>query len=188
MNRQTAIPLRERNIILIGFMGAGKTTIGQLVAKKLYRDFIDVDAEIERRQGMSIPEIFAQKGEAYFRKVERELIVDLCTNTRLKILSLGGGAYLQEEVRRACLAHGIVFFLDLSWDYWKEERLPLIVDSRPVLKNKTLEEVEQLFFQRQSAYALHHSRVVINELEAEQAADQIVESIKWMWDVYEPNQ
>lgn len=78
-------------------------------------------------------------------------------------------------------------FLDLSWDYWKEERLPLIVDSRPVLKNKTLEEVEQLFFQRQSAYALHHSRVVINELEAEQAADQIVESIKWMWDVYEPN-
>lgn len=104
-------PLRERNIILIGFMGAGKTTIGQLVAKKLYRDFIDVDAEIERRHGMSIPEMFAQKGEAYFRQVERELIVDLCTNTRLKILSLGGGAYLQEDVRRACLAHGIVFSL-----------------------------------------------------------------------------
>ncbi|KDE47085.1 shikimate kinase [Geobacillus sp. CAMR12739] len=187
MERQTIIPLRERNIILIGFMGAGKTTIGQLVAKKLYRDFIDVDAEIERRHGMPIPEIFAQKGEAYFRQVERELIVDLCMNTRLKIISLGGGAYLQEDVRRACLAHGIVFFLDLSWEHWKEERLPLIVDSRPVLKIKRWKKWSGSFLQRQSAYALHHSRVVVNELEAEQAAKQIVDSIKWTWDVYEPN-
>lgn len=112
MGAYSNIPLRERNIVLIGFMGVGKTTIGQLVAKKLYRDFIDVDQEIEKRHHMSIPDIFEQMGENYFRKIERELIVDLCTNTRLKIISLGGGAYLQEEVRNVCLSHCIVFFLD----------------------------------------------------------------------------
>ncbi|BDG36414.1 shikimate kinase [Saccharococcus caldoxylosilyticus] len=181
------IPLRERNIVLIGFMGVGKTTIGQLVAKKLYRDFIDVDQEIEKRHQMSIPAIFEQMGEDYFRKVERELIVDLCTNTRLKILSLGGGAYLQEEVRNACLSHCIVFFLDLSWECWKE-RLPLIVDNRPVLKNKTLEEIEQLFFQRRNAYSIHNSRVLTNNLDPETVANEIVESIKWTWEVYEPNE
>jgi shikimate kinase len=181
------IPLRERNIVLIGFMGVGKTTIGQLVAKKLYRDFIDVDQEIEKRHQMSIPAIFEQMGEDYFRKVERELIVDLCANTRLKIISLGGGAYLQEEVRKACLSHCIVFFLDLSWECWKE-RLPLIVDNRPVLKNKTLEEIEQLFFQRRNAYSIHNSRVLTNNLDPETVANEIVESIKWTWEVYEPNE
>ncbi|RAK13970.1 shikimate kinase [Anoxybacillus vitaminiphilus] len=186
MKEHSEIPLRERNIVLIGFMGVGKTTIGQLVAKKLYRDFIDVDQEIENRCNMPIPMIFEQMGEDYFRKVERELIVDLCTNTRLKIISLGGGAYLQEEVRNACLSHCIVFFLDLSWEYWKD-RLPLIVNSRPLLKNKTLEEVEQLFFKRREAYSLHNSRVLTNELDPETAAEQIVESIKLTWDLYQPH-
>ncbi|MBY6277817.1 shikimate kinase, partial [Symbiobacterium thermophilum] len=152
MGTYSNIPLRERNIVLIGFMGVGKTTIGQLVAKKLYRDFIDVDQEIEKRHHMSIPAIFEQMGENYFRKVERELIVDLCTNTRLKIISLGGGAYLQEEVRNACLSHGIVVFLDLSWENWKD-RLPSIVHDRPLLKNKALEEIKQLFELRKQAYS-----------------------------------
>ncbi|MGG5831629.1 shikimate kinase, partial [Bacillus pumilus] len=67
INRE--IPVRQRNIVLIGFMGVGKTTIGQLVAKKLYRDFIDVDQEIEKKYNMTIPEMFQQKGEAFFRPV-----------------------------------------------------------------------------------------------------------------------
>ncbi|MBA2875152.1 shikimate kinase [Thermaerobacillus caldiproteolyticus] len=180
------IPLRERNIVLIGFMGVGKTTIGQLVAKKLYRDFIDVDQEIEKIHNMSIPTIFQQLGEEYFRKVEKEFIVDICTNTRLKIISLGGGAYLQEEVRNVCLSKCIVFFLDLSWDSWKD-RIPLIVNSRPLLKNKTLEEIEELFFKRRDAYSLHNSRVSTNDLDPEAVADQIVKSVKWTWEIYEPN-
>lgn len=187
MKEYSELPLREKNIVLIGFMGVGKTTIGQLVAKKLYRDFIDVDQEIENRHHMSIPAIFEQMGEDYFRKVERELIVDFCTNKRLKVISLGGGAYLQEEVRNACLSHCIVFFLDLSWDCWKE-RLPLIVNNRPVLKNKTLEEIERLFLQRREAYSIHNSRLLTNDLDPETSANQIVESIKWTWEVYESNE
>lgn len=166
-----------KNIVLIGFMGVGKTTIGQLVAEKLDWEFIDTDQEIERRHHMSIPAIFEQKGEAYFRKVERKLIVDVCTKERQKVLSLGGGAYLQEEVRNACLSHGIVVFLDLSWENWKK-RLPSIVHDRPLLKNKTLEEIKQLFEQRKQAYSQYHYRVVTDRLDPETVATRMMELIR----------
>lgn len=186
MTEHTDISIREKNIAFIGFMGAGKTTIGQLVAKKLYRDFIDIDLEIERRHNMPVPQIFQEMGEAAFRKMERELIVSLCTSTRLKIISLGGGAYLQEEVRKVCLSHCIVFFLDLSWESWKE-RIPLIIDSRPVLQNKSLDEIEELFLSRKSAYSINHSQISTSEMDPDAVADQIVESLKLAWDLYHPN-
>ena len=183
MPENTELPIRERNIVFIGFMGAGKTTIGQLVAKKLYRDFIDIDQEIEKRHNMPVSQIFQELGEPAFRQMERDLIVSLCTNTRLKVISLGGGAYMQEEVRKVCLSHCIVFFLDLSWESWKE-RIPLIIDSRPVLQNKTLDQIEELFLSRRSAYSIHHSKISTSEIDAETAADQIVESIKLAWELY----
>lgn len=186
MTEKVSIPIREKNIVFIGFMGAGKTTIGQLVAKKLYRDFIDIDQEIEKKYNRSINEIFRDFGEKEFRRMERELIIDLCTNTTLKIISLGGGAYLQKEVRDVCLSRCIVIFLDVSWESWKE-RLPLIIDSRPVLQQKTLAEMEELFFQRRAAYAFHNSRVLTNNFDAESAANHIVDSIKTAWDIYQPH-
>lgn len=180
------IPIREKNIVLIGFMGVGKTTIGKLVAKKLYRDFIDVDIELEKQNNMTVSEIFNKLGEKQFRQMERDYIVDICTNSRLKIISLGGGAYLQEEVRKVCLSKCLVFFLDLSWDSWKD-RIPMIIDNRPVLKNKSLEEMEELFIKRQDAYSINNSRFSTNDLDPEAAADQIVESIKLAWDIYQPH-
>src|SRR4051812_1123463 len=86
---------REKNIVFIGFMGAGKTTIGKLVAKKLYRDFIDIDEKIEKEYNMPIPKIFAEIGEKAFREKEKELIQSQC-DYKLKIISVGGGAFLQE--------------------------------------------------------------------------------------------
>ncbi|GAA4720240.1 shikimate kinase [Brevibacillus fulvus] len=186
MTEHTEIPIRERNIVFIGFMGAGKTTIGKLVAKKLYRDFIDIDQELEKRHNRPVPQIFQELGEPVFRQMERDLIVSLCTNTRLKIISLGGGAYLNEDVRKVCLSHCIVYFIDLSWESWKE-RIPLIIDSRPILQNKTLDQIEELFLSRKSAYAIHHSKISTNQIDAETAAEQIVESIKLAWDLYQPN-
>ncbi|GIM46888.1 shikimate kinase [Collibacillus ludicampi] len=186
MSENIEIPIREKNIVLIGFMGVGKTTIGKLVAQKLYRDFIDVDEEIEKIYKIPITQIFKELGEKEFRKFEKEFIVNTCSQTKLKVISLGGGAFLHEEVRNVCLSRCIVIYLDLSWESWKE-RLPLIIDSRPVLQNKTLEEIEEIFFKRREAYALHNSKICTNDLPPETVADSIVESIKMAWDLYQPH-
>ncbi|WP_019241726.1 MULTISPECIES: shikimate kinase [Bacillus] len=177
--------LREKNIVFIGFMGVGKTTIGKLVAKKLYRSFVDIDEVIEAEYGMKCSEIFNTIGEKAFRTKEKEVISHYCQQ-KSKIISVGGGAFLQEEVRNICLSTSIVIFLDLSWDSWKE-RIHLIIDSRPVLQGKTIEEIEELFYARQKIYAVHNSRVQTDHQDIEEVADYIVESLKLAWDLYEPN-
>ncbi|MFT8321873.1 MAG: shikimate kinase [Bacillus sp. (in: firmicutes)] len=184
MNKRS-IPLKEKNIIFIGFMGVGKTTIGKTVAKKLYRDFLDVDQVIENEYNMPVPEIFHKFGEKTFREKEKEVIIDLCENKKLHIISLGGGSFLQEEIKKVCLENCIVIHLDLSWDSWKE-RINLIIDSRPVLQGKSMEDIEELFNKRKEAYADHHSKVLTDSKEIEEVADYIVESLKWAWELNEP--
>ena len=180
-----AVPLKERSIIFIGFMGVGKTTIGKLVAKKLYRDFVDIDEEIEMEFNMPVTQIFNKIGEKAFREREKSLITSLCEQ-RLQIISVGGGAFLQEEIRRVCLDSCIVFFLDLSWEGWKD-RISLIIDSRPVLQGKSINEIEELFYKRQEVYSVHHSKVETDNQDIEEIADYIVDSLKLAWELYESN-
>nr|WP_295971384.1 shikimate kinase [uncultured Bacillus sp.] len=178
------LPLREKSIVFVGFMGVGKTTIGKKVAKLLYRDFLDIDEKIEEEFGMSTAKIFKQFGEKAFRNKEKEIITKL-SEQPLHVISVGGGAFMQEDIRKACLANCLVFYLDLSWENWKD-RINLIIDSRPVLQNKTLAEMEELFYKRQSAYALHHSKVKTDNLNEDEVAAYITDSLKIAWDLYEP--
>jgi shikimate kinase len=176
--------LREKNIVFIGFMGAGKTTIGKLVAKKLYRDFIDVDEEIEKVCKMPIPKIFAEIGEKAFREKEKEFIQNLC-DYKLKIISVGGGAFLQEEIREICLSSSIVFYLDITWDAWKN-RLSSIIDSRPVLQGKSMEEIEELFYKRKEIYEHnYHSKIEISNQDMDELAEDIVKTLKLSWELHE---
>ncbi|MEH7136281.1 shikimate kinase, partial [Priestia megaterium] len=99
---------------------------------------------------------------------------------------VGGGAFLQEEIQKICLSNCIVFFLDLSWDSWKE-RISLIIDSRPVLQGRSLEDIEELFYTRQAIYSNHHSKVETDNLDIEEVANYIVDSLKMAWDIYEPS-
>lgn len=175
------VSLKEMSIVFIGFMGVGKTTIGKAVAKKLYRDFVDIDAEIEKEYNMPVSQIFKTIGEKAFREREKSLIKDFCSR-KMKIISVGGGAFLQEEIRQICLSTCLVFFLDLSWDNWKD-RISLLIDSRPILQGKTIDEIEELFYNRQVIYAEHHSKVVTDNHDAEEVADYIVESLKLAWEL-----
>ena len=174
------LPLREKSIVFIGFMGVGKTTIGKLVAEKLCRDFIDADEEIEKEFAMPATKIFETFGEKTFREKEESLIVGL-SQQPLKVISLGGGAFLNENIRKACLKNGFVIFLDLSFENWKE-RIGLLIDSRPILQNKNLEQIEDLYNSRQSAYAHYHSKVVIDEMNPEEISDYIVGTLKLAWE------
>ncbi|ASS94295.1 shikimate kinase [Peribacillus simplex] len=182
INKNTS--LRMQSIVFIGFMGVGKTTIGQKVARKLYRDFIDIDQEIEKEFNMPTTEIFKKFGEKAFREKEKS-VIESFSQQQLKIISVGGGAFLQEDIRNICLSNCIVFYLDLSWEYWKE-RIGLLIDSRPVLQSRSLEEIEELFYTRQEIYSYHHSKVNTNDLDVDEVAEFIVDSLKVAWDIYEP--
>ena len=103
----------KENLVFLGMMGSGKSSIGSLVAKKLNLEFIDIDKEIEKKLGMSIKEIFNSKGENYFRELEEKV-----TLKKLKInstvISLGGGAFVNQQIRKEVLKKHISFWLNWS--------------------------------------------------------------------------
>ncbi|MGG1676354.1 shikimate kinase [Neobacillus sp. NRS-1170] len=166
---------RENSIVFIGFMGAGKTTIGKLVAEKLNREFIDIDEEIEKEFNMPVTQIFKEFGEKAFRDREKSLITSLSQQKNL-IISVGGGAFLQEEIKKVCLFSSIVIFLDISFESWKE-RISQIIDSRPVLQGKSIEEMQELFNNRQKVYADHHFKIQTDNKNPVDIANQIIEKI-----------
>ena len=92
---------------------------------------------------------------------------------------------MQPEVREACLDNCTVLYLDVSWEEWKE-RLGILIDNRPVLQNRNIEEIEKLFYERQGAYALNNSTLSVDDRSPEEVANHIVESLKLAWDLYEP--
>jgi shikimate kinase len=85
-----------RNIVLVGFMGTGKTAVGKKLAERLHMEFVDLDAQIEERMGMSIGEIFHQFGEGYFRRLEKEVVSELFEHEGL-VLATGGGVVVDNE-------------------------------------------------------------------------------------------
>jgi shikimate kinase len=166
---------RDKSIVFIGFMGVGKTTIGKKVAAKLNRDFIDIDEQIEKEYNMPVSQIFSEFGETEFRDREKSLIASLAEQNQ-KVISVGGGAFLQEEIRQTCLESCIVIFLELSLEAWKD-RLGLIIDSRPVLRGKSMEEMEELFYKRQDIYRNHHLKISTDHKSVEEIADFIVKEL-----------
>ena len=101
----------NNNIVLTGMMGAGKTTVGKLLARRFLRPFADTDALIEEREGRSIPDIFAQDGEDAFRALELNLSRELSGQSGL-VVACGGGLPTQEEAISALKQNGLVFWLD----------------------------------------------------------------------------
>jgi len=134
------------NIFLVGLMGAGKTSVGRLLAKHFNKQFLDCDLEIERRTGVKIPVIFDIEGEDGFRTRESAMLHELA-GMREIVLATGGGAVVREENRRVLKQNGTVVYLRASLDdLWQRTRhdrnRPLLQNGDPRLK------LEQLFKQR----------------------------------------
>jgi len=102
----------NKNIVLLGMMGSGKSTIGYLLSKSIKLNFLDVDKIIEKKTGLKINNIFETKGEIYFRNLEEKITLKLLKNKR-RIISLGGGAFLNEKIRKEILKNNLSFWL--SW-------------------------------------------------------------------------
>jgi shikimate kinase len=139
-----------KNIHLIGPMGAGKTTIGRLLAKTLGMDFVDSDREIEKRTGVSIPMIFEYEGEKGFRKREAEILAEL---VRLEgiVLATGGGSILLPENRESLRRRGFVVFLSCSID--KQLERTHKDSNRPLLKSDNpRQKLLELFAVREPIY------------------------------------
>ena len=140
-----------KNIVLMGFMGAGKTTVGRKLAKTLSWEFIDTDEWIEKEQGKKISDIFAESGETAFRDMETELLKTLQERDGHFVLSIGGGMPVREENRALLQSLGTVVYLKTS----KEEIIKRVsgAKNRPLLQGGALEEkVTALMNARESIY------------------------------------
>lgn len=163
-------------VFLCGFMGCGKTTVGKIAAKKLGYCFCDSDELIVEREGMSIPEIFAEKGEPYFRQVEAEVIKSLCGKNI--IVACGGGAMLNPDTAAAAAKAGAVIFIDLDFEACYERISG--DENRPIVISSTKEELEERFNARYDVYMKHSTMQIDGSGSPLSTAELIIDAVKML--------
>jgi shikimate kinase len=168
------------NIYLVGLMGAGKTTVGRQLAKRLHRRFRDSDHEIEARTGVRIPVIFEIEGEAGFRKRETQVLAELARETGL-VLATGGGAILAPDNRRCLRESGLVVYLsatpEVLFERTRHDR------NRPLLHvDDPQAKLRELYAQRDPLYReAAHLVVQGNDVGAGHLAQRIEKELRAIW-------
>lgn len=161
----------DRPIVLVGFMGAGKSRIGRLLAERLNLPFADSDSEIAREAGMSIADIFREHGEAAFRSAERRVIAALLANGR-QVIAVGGGAFVDPDARRLIKESATTIWLDPAFDLIAE-RVSRSAE-RPLAAARSRDELQHLWEQRRPSYAEAHFRIETSDDDPERAVDRII--------------
>ena len=163
--------MRTDKLYLVGFMGAGKTTVARALGRRLGWRCEDVDERIEARERRTVAAIFAQDGEPRFRQLEREVLAELLV-PRDTVVASGGGTFAEDDNRAAMLADGAVAWLDVPFDRVLD-RLPPD-GRRPLAADRVL--MEQLYHRRHLAYRQAHVRV-----DAARPVDEVVERLlEWI--------
>lgn len=171
----------DRHIILIGFMGTGKSTLGAEIARLSQLSFIDLDEEIERKEGVRIAEIFTAFGESYFRRVESELLRNLLTNHRKPIvLATGGGAVLREENRQLMRDHGFIVRTEAARDEIIR-RLQHEQERRPLLMGDLEERIDQLLRERLHAYNFVDLTIHTDQMGIRDAAEKVLSAWQYVF-------
>ena len=158
----------QSNLVIVGMPSSGKTVIGQYIAASAKKRFVDVDAEIVRKAGMSIPEIFDKKGEDFFRDLEQSVIAEL-SNGRGLLIATGGGSVIRKENRDALAQNGFVVFLQRDTDL-------LETAGRPLSKDK--ETIKKLFIERLPYYKEVADFEVENNGDIESCKQKIVSAVE----------
>lgn len=165
----------SENVILIGFMGAGKSSVGRLLAKRLGRCFVETDDVIVAKEGRSIPEIFRAHGEGRFRELEAELL-DLLRLKRGDVIATGGGLPCREGRMEALKAMGRVVWLAGDFDALYERALRS--GSRPLLDGKPREEAVALYRAREPYYRQAHFSVDTSAMGVDQVVSRILSLLR----------
>ncbi len=160
------------NLILTGFMGTGKTTVGREIAKRLGREFVDMDALIEARTGLTVGTIFQQQGEAYFRRLEADLCRELASRSGL-VIATGGGTLIPDLNRELLMASGTVVCLTASLD--EILRRLARAEDRPLLQAANRRQrLEALLAERATVYERIPLRVDTTGFTVDEVADQVL--------------
>lgn len=164
------------HLFLTGFMGSGKTTIGSAVAKRLTREFVDLDEVVEARAGMTISEIFERHGEAEFRRLESALLSEVSA-LEASVVATGGGTLVAPENLRLMNRCGITIWLDAPLDLLLERLETDPIDKRPLFSDP--ESFALLYRQRLPLYRSSDIRIEIGpETAVETAVEALIETLK----------
>ena len=162
----------RKNLVLLGMMAVGKSTMGKIVAKRQGLEFIDTDNSIEKKWSMKIAEIFKQKGEKFFR-LEEEKEVLKCLKKTNCVISLGGGAFMNRTIRNNIIKNAVSIWLDNNLKIlsqrtkWNKKR--------PLLNKKDNQKmINKLYAQREKIYKLANHRINCEGLNKEEVAKKII--------------
>ena len=167
----------KKNLVLLGMMGSGKSTIGYLLSKNLNLEFYDIDSIIEKQDGRKIAEIFNTEGEDFFRKLEEKVSIKFL-KLKNKVVSLGGGAFLNENIRKEVLSNNVSFWLN-----WKDNTLINRIkrnNKRPIINNSNENEIKKLISKRLKIYSMADFKINCEKFTKNEITRKIL-------DIYEKN-
>ena len=156
----------NKNLVFLGMMGSGKTTLGKIVSKKLNKEFIDIDQLIEIQEGMTISDIFQKKGESFFRKFEERISIQNLKKSN-SVISLGGGAFINKKIQKEVLKNHISIWL--KWDnknlinrIKNSRKRPIAIQLNDIDLNKLIDDRSKIY--SKAKYQIKCDRISKSEL------------------------
>ena len=161
----------KENLVFLGMMGSGKTSIGLIVSKKLKLNFFDIDQLIENDQQMKVAKIFEAKGEVFFREIEKKITLNILKNKK-GVIALGGGAFINKSIKKEVLDNHLSVWLD--WD--SDTLINRIKNSkkRPLAFNLSKSELIEIINKRSTIYAKALYKINCNNLTKQEIAKKVV--------------
>jgi shikimate kinase len=163
--------ISNKNLVFLGMMGSGKSSIGNLVSKKLDLPFIDIDSLIVENTGMSVSEIFEKKGEDYFRNLEEKITLKYLKRIK-NVISLGGGGFINNKIRKEILAKHFSFWL--NWDESSLIRRIKNSKKRPLAFKSTDQEIRIIIKNRSKIYSNAQFKINCNNLTKTEIVKKII--------------
>ena len=166
----------NKNLVFLGMMGSGKSSIGAMVSKKLNIPFIDIDDLIEEHAGMTVSEIFEVNGEDYFRNLEEKITIKSLKQKNV-VVSLGGGGFINDKIRKDVLTNHFSFWL--NWDDLVLIKRIKGNKKRPLASKSTEQEIKAIINKRKKVYSKANFKINCNKLTKSEIVKTIIKTYEF---------